>query len=115
MEKIQEIEENSVCFQYCIEKEPYIQYGCLVADKQIIEKNKWQSYIQKCLEHFFTKNKLLQENKYMDIELYDANVILYPHRVAYSVHSTTPVCGDYNLYVDVPNNYYVFNGHKSVI
>lgn len=108
--------ENSVCFQYCITNDPYIQYGCLVANKEIIEKKEWQSYFQKCLEHFFTKkSQLLKENEYMDVELYDTHVILYPHRVAFSVHSDSPVSGDYNLYIDVPNNYYIFNGHKSNI
>lgn len=108
--------ENSVCFQYCIGNESYIQYGCIVAAKEIIEKQEWQPYIQRCLEHFFiTKSGLLKENEYMDVELYDTHVILYPHRVALSVHSGSPVCGDYNLYIDVPNHYYAFNGHKSIM
>lgn len=99
--------ESTVCFQYCLGEEPYIQYGCIIT----IDTNEWQPYVQKCLEHYFNKEKLLKENHFMDIELYDKNVIIYPHRISMSGDSF--IYGDYNLYIDIPNNYYVFNGSKS--
>jgi len=106
-----EMDEKSLCFQYSIGSEPYIQYGCIITNKDTIEMNEWQSYIQKSLQHFFNEKHLLKPNEYMDIELYDTNVIVYPYRID-CISSVNSLGGDYNLYIDVPNHYYVFNGHK---
>lgn len=106
--------ESSICFQYCVGEEPYIQYGCLVAEKSVIDGNEWQTHIQKCLQHFFHKTNLLAKNKHIDIELYDNNVIVYDYRVYLSPCdvNSEKFNGDYNLYIDVPNRYYMFNGTK---
>jgi len=99
--------ESTLCFQYCVGEDPYVQYGCIVANKDTIKKNEWQSYISLCLEHFFNTKGLLQSNQYIDIELYDNDVLMYPYRL--SGHN------DYNLYIDVIHKQYVFNGNTMTI
>lgn len=106
--------ESSICFQYSIGDEPYIQYGCLVAEKTLIDNNMWQHHLQKCLQHFFYQRGLIPNHKNIDIELYHNNTIVYEHRVYLATCdvNSEKFNGDYNLYIDVPNNYYVFNGHR---
>lgn len=106
--------EHSLCFQYSIGSDPYIQYGCIITNEEIINNNQWQPHVQKSLQHFFIEKNLLKKNEYMDIVLYDTNVIIYPYRVE-CISYTNSFGGDYNLYIDIPNNCYVFNGHKHIM
>jgi hypothetical protein len=94
----------TICFQYCAGKEPYMQYGCIFVN----EIKNWQIHFQKCLQQYYIQSGLLKKNEYMDIELYDNNVIMYDHQLQMFPTSYQ----DYNLFIDTTNDYFIYNGSK---
>lgn len=103
--------QKSICFQYSIEKDPYIQYGCIVLNKE--NEGHWQNYVQKSLQQYYRENDMLKTDEYMDIILYDSNVLVYDYKV--ELFSCSDNYFDYNLYIDTLNNRFVYNGTTRVM
>lgn len=95
---------KSICFQYSIGKDPYMQYGCIVFN----EIDDWQKYIQISLQQYYRENGLLRKDEYMDIILYDSNIIVYDYKI--EPFSSQNNYFDYNLYIDILNNSFIYNG-----
>jgi len=100
---------QSICYQYSIGNDTYIQYGCIILNETTHD---WQKYVQRSLQQYYIENKMLKENEYVDILLYDSNVLIYDYKI--ELFSASNNYFDYNLYIDTLANTFTYNGiaHK---
>ena len=96
---------QSICFQFSIGNDTYMQYGCVVMNP---DQGEWQKYVQISLQQYYIENKLLKNDEYVDIILYDANILVYDYKV--EPYSSSNDRFDYNLYIDTLGDIFTYNG-----
>lgn len=96
---------QSICFQYSIGKDPYMQYGCIVLNEK---DSNWEKYVQRSLQQYYRENNMLKKDEYMDIILYDSHGLVYDYKV--EPFSSSNNYFDYNLYIDTSTNTFIYHG-----